>query len=249
MGTDYEVNNFSTPEVVYDPSITMRLQGAPYFKHYTEAQNKAIKKDATPYVMTYLGDKGISMPPISTPPAPALVATEPSIQALPAVKATEKSCSSKRYLLVILVVILALAGLAVPFVSSLGVVADYIDIGQDLLTIDTLFSETPTLESITADIPLIILALYALFMAIVFILSVVAIFSSKKIGVGLLAFISCVLGIGYLITALPDLVTYFKIDGLLDEYGKLAMIGLPLLIMIFSSLRYKKIKYKNRRKL
>jgi len=145
--------------------------------------------------------------------------------------------------------LLALIGVAIPFVSSMGVIADYIDIEQDVLAIDVLFSEAPTLESITAEIPLIILALYIIFMAIIFILSVIAIFNCKKIGVGLLAFISFVLGIGYLITILPDLITYFNIDGLLDEYGKLGMIGLPLLIMIFSSLRYKKNKLNNRRRL
>ena len=233
MGIDNEAKIFGNPEVVCDPSITMRLQGAPYFRYYAEAQDKAIRKDATPYVRTYLADRSR---------ASSFATPTQSVEAVASAKAAKKSSIRKRYVLIILVALLALISVAIPFVSSMGVIADYIDIEQDVLAIDVLFSEAPTLESITAEIPLIILALYIIFMAIIFILSVIAIFNCKKIGVGLLAFISFVLGIGYLITILPDLITYFNIDGLLDEYGKLGMIGLPLLIMIFSSLRYKKNK-------
>ncbi len=234
MGNDYVVNDLGNPEVVYDPSINKRLQSAPYFKHFTEAQNQAVKKDSTPYVKTYIADRdrGIAgIAPIVAPQVAKVVAP---------VTVQEAKTSKKRIVLIILVTLLALVSVGIPFVSSFGILSDYIDIGEDILTVDTLVSETPTMDSITASIPLILLVLFTLFMAIVLLLSIISIFSCKKIGIGLLAFIAFVLGVGYLITALPDLVTYFDTDGLFDEYGKIAMIALPLLIFIISKLRYKK---------
>lgn len=233
MGNDYVVNDLGNPEAVYDPSISKRLQSAPYFKHFTEAQQQAVKKDATPYVKTYIADRdrGIAAS------APALA---PIVKVEAPTQVKTKKTSKKRIVLIMLATLLALVSVAIPFVSSFGVLPDYIDIGQDIITVDTLFSEAPTLDSITANIPLILLVLFTLFMAVILLLSVISIFSNKKIGIGLLAFIAFVLGVGYLIVALPDLVTYFDTDGLLDEYGKLAMIALPLLIFIISGLRYKK---------
>ncbi|MGI6214156.1 MAG: hypothetical protein ACOYIQ_06400 [Christensenellales bacterium] len=235
MGSN-QFDNFSNPKTGENSRITARLQSAPYFKYFAQAQDKAIKKDATPYVRTYMADAKANEPiQAETVPAPVSLP-----KAAPAKAVKNGKSSKKRVLVIILVTLFALIGAAIPFVSSLGILSDYINIGQDILGIATIFAAPLTLESITANIPLIILALYTLIIAIVFILSVISLFSSKRIGVGLLAFMAFVLGAGYLVTALPDLITLFVIDGLFDEYGKLALVGLPLLIFIISTLRYKK---------
>lgn len=241
MGSN-QFSNFSNPEIGQDSRVSSRLQDAPYFKFFTDAKDKAVKTEATPYVRAYLADNTTSvMPNFVNPYAEEQTPKEPIVQVAPIAKAKSVPRKvQKKGIVIIIVALLALLCAALPFVSSLGFVEDYIDIGQDILTIDSLFSQTPTLESITAELPLIILSLYILFAVLTLILSLASLFSSKRIGLWLPAFIVLVLGIGYLVVNLPDLLTYFNADGLLDEYGKLAMIALPFLTLLISKFRYKK---------
>ena len=150
----------------------------------------------------------------------------------------------KRFLVLLLVFVLAFACLAIPFISSLEILPDYVSINEDILAVDSIFEGSMGIETITDNASIIILALFVVFSLILTLKALVAIVSLKKCRFGLVAFIVILLGVGFVLTSNPDLISNFEseIKVIIEQYALLAMIGLPIIIFLISSLCYKRIK-------
>jgi len=147
----------------------------------------------------------------------------------------------RRAIVILLLLVFSLLALAIPIVSSLAILPDYIDLDVDVLKIADAFSEL-SLDAIKTNSPVIILAAYMLLSLILVIISLCALFIRKKKSFFIVALLA-------LIAAVAFALSIFKFDfnALLDKvtdlnYGIYGLIGCPILVLVLSFLAYKKLR-------
>jgi hypothetical protein len=148
----------------------------------------------------------------------------------------------RRALVLFLVFLFSAIALAIPVISSLAILPDYINIGVDVLTIADIFGGELGLDTITDNLPIILTALFMVFSLISVIISLLALFTKKKKCFGIIALFALVAAVAF---ALAGFQFDFNaaIGGIAGlDYGVYAMVGCPLLILILSLFGYKKIK-------
>jgi len=217
------------------------LAESPYYQSCSEAFDKKDAIIPTPYAAAYdaATTKGPAYGKGIVPSFNGGVAAAASATA--SAPSVEKRYFKKRILPLLLILILALVGLAVPIVSSLQLVEDYVNIDVDILDIADIFSNGFSLEVITDNIPLIALAVFLLLSLILVIKALIAVLGKKKRGFAILAILTFIVAAVF-VTAMYEFDFEFlfaDIDAL--DYGFYALIGCPLLVFLLSLFAYKKL--------
>lgn len=148
----------------------------------------------------------------------------------------------RRGLVLALILILSLAALALPIISSLALLPEYINIGVDVLNIADIFGGELGLETITNNLPILLVAVYLLFALILVIVSLCALFIRKKKHFFVFALLALVAAVAFVLSIFGfDFNAVF--EGIADlDYGIYGLVACPLLILILSCLSYKKIE-------
>jgi len=238
---DPESNYLATDKVLKE-----RFLDSPYYQTCVDAFAHDDSKVIRPYEAAFFADYNGA--PLAYDPAEAnpkfleqvygyLPAEEQvAIPASPAVKIVKR-----RAIILLLVLVFSLAALAIPIVSSLAILPDYIDIGVDLLKVADIFGGELGLEMITDNLPIVILAVFALLSLILVIISLCALFIRKKKSFSVVAVLALIAAVAFVLA-----IFEFDFNALIDKvadlnYGIYGLIGCPLLVLILSCLAYKKI--------
>lgn len=162
--------------------------------------------------------------------------------------AKNKPSYTKRVIILILIFVLALVTLAIPVVSSLGFVSDYINIGTDILSITDIFSGTLAFSMITDNLPMLMLAVFLLFALILVLKALISLFSHSKNKYFLLSLITFLLALAYFASTYNFNFTNIINDVTANvgtflsnlDYGIYGMIGCPILVLLLGFFAYKK---------
>lgn len=149
----------------------------------------------------------------------------------------------KRPFVMILILILSLVCLALPIVSSLALVEDFVDLEVDVLAIADVFEGDITLDTLVDNLEIILLIVVMILALVLVLKALFALITKKKCGFGLIAFITLLVVLCFAVNSNLDLIDDFagEISKVLENYALLALIAIPLVIFILSGLTYKKI--------
>ena len=121
-------------------------------------------------------------------------------------------------------------------------VSDFVDIDVDILAIADIFEGDLGLDTLTDNLPIIILAVFMVFALILTLILLFALLGKKRKRFGIIALITFLLAAAFLVATFEIDFTAL-IDSIADiDYGIFALIGCPLLVFILSGLSYKKLK-------
>lgn len=162
----------------------------------------------------------------------------------------KKIKSNKRSLVFFLLLVFSLICIAVPIISSLAIITEYIDIDEDILLVNEISFEDTSLTGIGNTIidnsALILLTLFGLASVILFVVILIALISNKKIKLFALAFSMLIFAFGFflLTNSNPRILEELSAElmNLTENYGILAMIAMPVLIILLSFFRYRKVE-------
>jgi hypothetical protein len=239
--------------------VSKYIRGSAYYLSYTRALEQSESMPVTPYVTAYTDAQ--TKHPLITPftPFSARTAVFPKIaveepkkaeepektEALSVsapVQAAEKRYFRKRSVILLLIFILSLAMLAVPVLSALEVLPEYINIGVDILAVTDLFADGFALDAITGNLPLVLTALYMVFALICVLHSFIAIAGKKKKSFGILLALTLAVALAFIFASLAFDINALIEDILALNYGVYAMAACPALALILSIAAYKRLK-------
>lgn len=223
----------------FPTQVTRTIAESPYYQSCSQAFDKK-QAIAIPYAKAY--DAAIAAAPSFAKdiaaPVPNAVAEAPQ-------KAETKPVGVKKYfkkriLPLLLILIFALVGIAIPIVSSFVLVEDYIDIDVDILDIVTVFDAGFSVDVLTDNIPLFALALFLLLSLILAFKALVAILGKKKRGFSILALLTFAVSIVFVLACYQFDFQAIIEDIAAFDYGVYGLMACPLLAFVFSLFAYKK---------
>ena len=225
----------------FPAKVTRIIAESPYYQSCSDAFDKKDAITPTPYAAAYdaakmqgpIYEKEI-VPTLKTE-AVAVASVEPSAPSV------EKRYFKKRLLPLLLILILALVGLAVPIVSSLQLVDEYINIEADILDIVDIFNNGFSLDAITDNIPLLALAVFLILSLILALKALFAVFGKKKRGFAILAILTVIVAAVFVLAMYEFDFEFLLTDIAALDYGFYALIGCPLLVFLLSLFAYKKL--------
>lgn len=236
----------------YELKVNHFINQSPYYITCTDAFDKSNAIVVAPYAAAY--DAANASVPLtydnsseSNPGFDEVIYGASAEAAKPVkkekVKANKpKKASGKRIIALLLALILAVVALAIPVVSSLELVSDFVDIDVDILAIADIFEGDLGLDTLTDNLPIIILAVFMVFALILTLILLFALLGKKRKRFGIIALITFLLAAAFLVATFEFDFTAL-IDSIADiDYGIFALIGCPLLVFILSGLSYKKLK-------
>lgn len=149
---------------------------------------------------------------------------------------------TKRPFIMLLILVLGLVAFAIPIVSALSLVPEYIDIGTNIFSITELFQGELALEIITDNIPLWITALYMVFALMLIAHSLIALLGKKKKRFGIITGLVLVIALAFVFS-----VFAFDFARVISEittlsWGVYGLMAAPALALILSLLAYKELK-------
>ncbi len=223
----------------YPTQVTSIIAESPYYQSCSQAFDKK-QAISVPYAAAY--DAAVSTGPDN---GKKLVSNDALIanaekETAPKAKPVVKKYFKKRILPLLLVLIFALAGIAIPIVSSFVLAEDYIDIGVDILDIVDIFDGSFSVDMITGNIDMLALAVFLLLSLILALVAFIAILGKKKRGLSILAILAFAVSIVFVLAYYE-----FEFELLFEDitalnYGVYGLIACPLLAFIFSLFSYKK---------
>lgn len=162
--------------------------------------------------------------------------------------ANYKKTYKKRAIILIIIFVLAVAALAMPILTSLEILPDYINVGENILTIPDLFGDGFSFEIITANWALWVLCIYTLVAALLVLKSLFAFLCRNKKRFFLITVIAILLTVVFIAAGydfefkLLGTLVQEDMPGFLKsiDYGIYAMAGAPLLILLLSAFAYKR---------
>lgn len=232
--------------LAYQIEVNDIIKGSAYYLSFNTAVANHKKVEPTPYENAY-NEAQLNHPLVSplipyisesAPPAAILQTGMPKVAPL----AKEKHYFRKRPLVLLLILVLSLLALALPILSALEVVPNYIDIGADIFAITDLFQDGFAFDVISDNLPIIIIGLYLIFALICVLHTLVALLGRKKKRFGIITALLLATGIAYVLASYT-----FDINAALAElgnlnYGVYGILACPALALILSILAYKKLK-------
>lgn len=240
---DYNDMPLSYDAAEANPSFHEQIYGAP-------RQNYSLR-NLSPYMLAYM--YASNNQPLYCDP------TYPEFLMLPQKRFVEKKevqveekkeektkSIVKRPFVILLILILAFACLAVPLISSLELISDYINIGEDVQDVKLIFEDF-TLDTIQNNISLIALCVIMLLALILVIIAVIALISSKKVDfmvISLLALIFVIFYALYCNIGCLNNINQDFVSNITENIGLLIMSGSSVVAFILSMFAYKKVAIK-----
>ncbi len=239
---DQEFNYLSTDKVLHP-----RLEDSPYYQTCIDAFEHDDAKVIRPYQAAFIADyNGMPLSYDVAEGNPKFLEQVYGVydqedEETPAQTIITKIVK-RRGLVLLLILVFSLLALAVPILSSLALLPDYIDIGVDIFKIADIFGGELGLEVITNNLPILLVALYMLFALILTIVSLLALCTRKKKSFFFVALLALLAAVAFVLA-----IFEFDFNGVLENiadlnYGIYGLVACPLLILILSCLSYKKIK-------
>jgi len=229
---DYNLNSVDNGAEEYEDKGTYQanlntiIVSAPYVKSCEDSFSKDYVNKTDSYFNAYMVDyrKKIEKPDLEK----------------------EITYLKKRPFMMILIIILSLICIAVPFVSSLELIKDYINIGYDVLSLTSIIQQEITLVTLTDNLAVILIAAYILVLALILFKAIFALIGRKNLRFALISFIAIIVVINLIIYINPNLFYNFsvEINSIINNYGLMAMLSLPFVIIITSKLSYSRLKDK-----
>ncbi|MGI6213568.1 MAG: hypothetical protein ACOYIQ_03320 [Christensenellales bacterium] len=153
----------------------------------------------------------------------------------------------KRVVVLLIMLVLAAIAIAMPVLTSLGILAEYVNVGVDILSVPDLFAGGFDFSIITANWAVWALCVYCLVVVIIILKLLLALVSKGKKGFAILSLIALVLAIVFVaagynfdFAAIGEAAQDpMALLGSLD-YSIYAMAGAPLLTLILGAFAYKK---------
>ncbi len=231
--------------VVHNVDVGKIILGSVYYHSCTNAFADADNIKTSPYEKAYQDAQFLH--PFVVPEDAKIEQQDIDVAVQPQASTTKTLCKENRYFtkrafIMLLILVLGIVALAIPIVSTLSLLPDYIDIGVDIFSIPELLQGELAIEIITDNIPLLVTILYMLFALILIAHSLIALFGKKKKRFGIITSLVLAVAIAFVLSVFA--FDFSKVIGEITKlsWGVYGMLAAPALALILSLLAYKELK-------